>query len=143
MPVEGDATPEPVEGDMPVEGDATPEPIEGDMPVERDGTPEPVEGELVPAMGEQIAELPKLPVPATSRSPQVDRRITVSVPATALAATGGFLLGVATFVLVRLLRRPDAGRRLAHRRSRLGARRHGVQVESTRSFLVDVHVLKR
>ena len=120
---------------MPESSDSAPEPVDGELV--------PVEGELVPALGEQIAELRHLPVPAASRSPQIDRPITVSVPATVLAATGGFLLGVATFVLVRLLRRPAAGHRLAHRRNRLGARRHAVEIDSTRSFLVDVHVLKR
>ncbi len=112
------------------------------MPEPSDSAPEPIEGELVP--GEQIAQLRHLPVPAASPSRQLDRRITVSVPATVVAATGGFLLGVATFVLMRLLRRPATGRRLARRpRSRLGARQHALDVESTRSFLVDVHVLKR
>ena len=108
-----------------------------------DSAPEPVEGELVPAFGGQLAGLRHITAPAPSRSAQIDRPLSVAVPATLVAATGGFLLGVATFVLVRLLRRPAAGRRLARRRSRLGARRRGVEVESTRSFLVDVHVLKR
>ena len=97
----------------------------------------------MPAFGEQLAELRPLPASAGPRSTQIDRPITVSLPATVVAATGGFLLGVATFVLVRLLRRPAAGRELAHRRSRLGARRQTVDVQSTRSFLVDVHVLRR
>jgi hypothetical protein len=58
-----------------------------------------------------------------------------------VAATGGFLLGVATFVLVKVLRRPRAGRRLAARgrKSRRGQR---VEIANTRSFLVDVHLLK-
>jgi len=64
----------------------------------------------------------------------------VSVPAAVVAATGGFLVGVATFVLVRVLRRPRAGRRMARRRrDRRGQR---VEVATTRSFLVDVHLLK-
>ena len=108
-----------------------------------DSAPKPVEGELVPAFGGQIAELRHITAPTPSRSAQIDRPLTISLPATLVAATGGFLLGVATFVLMRLLRRPAAGRRLARRRSRLGARRRAAEVESTRSFLVDVHVLKR
>lgn len=111
------------------------------VPDSVDNAPEPVEGELVPAFGEQTAELRHLPVPAASRSPQIDRPITVSVPATIVAATGGFLLGVATFVLVRLLGRPARGHRLGRSRGRLGP--HAEDVESTRSFLVDVHVLRR
>jgi hypothetical protein len=45
---------------------------------------------------------------------------------------------VASFVLVRVLRRPRAGRRLAASRGR-GKR---VDVAATRSFLVDVHLLR-
>ena len=55
------------------------------------------------------------------------------------AATGGFLLGVATFLLVKVLRRPQPAR------LRLGsARKRGkkVDVAASRSFLVDVHLLK-
>ena len=47
----------------------------------------------------------------------------VSVPAAVVAATGGFLLGVATFVLVRVLRRPRA--RPAHGASAAGAAARG------------------
>ena len=60
-----------------------------------------------------------------------------------VAATGGFVLGVAAFVLMRVLRRPAAARALARRRGRLAAKRRGVDVQATRSFLVDVHLLKR
>ena len=57
----------------------------------------------------------------------------------ALAAAGGFLVGFATFLAARILR-GSAGRRLiARRRRRLIERR----IEGSRSFLVDVHVLKR
>jgi hypothetical protein len=55
------------------------------------------------------------------------------------AATGGFLLGVATFVLVRVLRRPRPGRLSAGRKGRRGER---IDIATTRSFLVDVHLLK-
>jgi hypothetical protein len=64
----------------------------------------------------------------------------VPLPVAVAAATGGFLLGVATFVLVRVLRRPRAGRRLAG--SRFGRRSRGIEVAHSRSFLVDVHLLK-
>ena len=65
------------------------------------------------------------------------------LPAPAVAATGGFLAGVATLVLVRLLRR-SAGRprrSVGIRRSKRGER--SLEIAGSRSFLVDVHILKR
>ena len=59
----------------------------------------------------------------------------VSLPAAVAAATGGFLVGIATFVMVRLLRRP---RPVA---IRLGKRKKS-NIAASRSFLVDVHLLK-
>ena len=56
------------------------------------------------------------------------------------AATGGFLLGVATFVLVRDPA-PPARRACAWRRARTRGGKK-VDVAATRSFLVDVHLLK-
>ena len=62
----------------------------------------------------------------------------MSLPAAVAAATGGFLLGVATFVLVRVLRRP------ARRPRRCGSARgrKRSEIAASRSFLVDVHLLK-
>ena len=96
----------------------------------------------MPAEDEQVAEVRHLPVLAEAGGGQLDVPRPVSLPATVAAATGGFLLGVAAFVLVRILRRPSSVR-LARRRGRLAARHRGVDVQSTRSFLVDVHLLKR
>lgn len=107
------------------------------MPEPADHRPEDSE----PLQGEVVAEVRHLPVPVEQRSEELDTPRPVSVPATVVAATGGFLLGVAAFVLVRVLRRPSAGRALARRRRRLADR--GVDVQATRSFLVDVHLLKR
>ncbi len=90
-----------------------------------------------------MAEVRHLPVPLEQQSTELDRPRPVSVPATVVAATGGFVLGVAAFVLVRILRRPSAARSIARKRGRLAARRRGVDVQATRSFLVDVHLLKR
>jgi hypothetical protein len=64
----------------------------------------------------------------------------VTVPAAIAAATGGFLLGVATFLLVRILRRPRSSVRLS-KSARMGGGKK-VDVAATRSFLVDVHLLK-
>ena len=57
----------------------------------------------------------------------------------AVAAAGGFLAGLITFMAGRVLRGPG-GRRLAARRRRRAVER---QIASTRSFLVDVHTLRR
>ncbi len=107
--------------------------------------PEPADqhrDDLDPLEGEVVAEVRHLPVPVEKESMALDRPRPVSVPATVAAATGGFVLGVAAFVLLRVLRRPAGAQRLARRRRRL-AQRHGVDVQATRSFLVDVHLLKR
>jgi hypothetical protein len=61
-----------------------------------------------------------------------------SLPAPAVAAAGGFIMGVATWVAVRVLR--GGRRRSLVRGGRRG--RRGVEVASSRSFLVDVHLLK-
>jgi hypothetical protein len=86
---------------------------------------------------EHEADVRPLPVLAEARP--VERRVEVSLPAAVAAATGGFLLGIATFVMVRLLRRPrPASIRLGRGRGR-GKK---VDVAGTRSFLVDIHLLK-
>ena len=79
-----------------------------------------------------------LPVLAQARA--IERRPAITVPAAIAAATGGFLLGVATFVLVRVLRRP---RPVRVGRSRRGRRSGQLDIAATRSFLVDVHLLDR
>lgn len=114
------------------------------MPEPADNEPdETVSGEIVPE-GEEIAEVRRLPVPAGQGAGQeVDVRRPASLPATVAAATGGFVLGVAAFVLLRVLRQPRTARRLASRRARALSRQRGVDVQATRSFLVDVHLLKR
>ncbi len=60
----------------------------------------------------------------------------VALPAPVIAATGGFLAGVATFVLFRM--------RGSRRRLRIGKRRgKKIEIAESRSFLVDIHLLKR
>jgi hypothetical protein len=78
------------------------------------------------------------PLPVLAEPRVIESRREVSLPAAAAAATGGFLLGVAGFVLVRLLRRPQhaATLKLGRGRSRKS------DIAASRSFLVDVHVLK-
>ena len=81
-------------------------------------------------------EVSNLPVLAEARPIE---RPADAMPPISTAAAGGFLAGVATFVLVRMLRRAR-GARVPLRR---GRRQKGLEVTATRSFLVDVHVLKR
>ena len=88
-----------------------------------------------------------LPVLASEARPEVpeaearpiERTAEPALPAPVVAATGGFLAGVATFVLFRILRRGRGSRRLVQVRRR----DRGVEIAGSRSFLVDVHVLKR
>ena len=96
------------------------------------------------------AEERHLPVPASEAQPArgevldpstglLERLGEGPLAGPALAAAGGFLVGFATFLAARLLR-GSAGRRLMARRRRRSIER---QIEGSRSFLVDVHVLKR
>ena len=69
-------------------------------------------------------------------SPMTLAQRIVALPAPVLAATGGFLAGVATFVLFRL--------RPSRRKLRVGSRRgKKIEIAESRSFLVDIHLLKR
>jgi hypothetical protein len=81
------------------------------------------------------AEVRPLPVLAEPRV--IEPRREVSLPAAVAAATGGFLMGIATFVLVKLLRRPRKAATL-----RLGSGRKKAEIAASRSFLVDIHLLK-
>lgn len=79
------------------------------------------------------------PLPVLADPPVIDRRREVPLPTAVAAATGGFLLGVVSFVLVKVLRRPKPARvRLGSGRGR-GKK---IDVTASRSFLVDVHLLK-
>jgi hypothetical protein len=80
------------------------------------------------------------PLPVLAETRPIERPAPVSLPAAVAAATGGFLLGVATFVLVRVLRRPRPARLRLGRGMRSRGKR--VDVTATRSFLVDVHLLR-
>lgn len=83
-----------------------------------------------------------LPVLVTPEARAVERPSAVAVSRTVAAATGGFLAGVGTLLLMRLLRRPRLGRVAGTRTGGL-RRRRGHEVATTRSFLVDVHLLRR
>ena len=74
--------------------------------------------------------------PVEPQPPRTLAERVVALPAPVLAAAGGFLAGVATFVLYRLGR---------PRRKLAAGKRRGKKVEiaDSRSFLVDIHLLKR
>ena len=84
-----------------------------------------------------------LPVLAEEARPIEKVSTEPAIPMPAVAATGGFLAGIATLVLVRVLRRSAARPRrgVGIRRSRRGDR--ALEIAGSRSFLVDVHILKR
>lgn len=81
-----------------------------------------------------------LPVHAAAAEGPLITALRALPPAPVVAAAGGFLAGVTTYVLVRLLRRRRIPRALA--RAQRG-RVRGLEISNTRSFLVDVHLLKR
>jgi hypothetical protein len=86
-----------------------------------------------------LAEVSEVrPVEAAPRS--LVQRV-AALPAPALAAAGGFLAGFTTFVLfraVQAVRHPRRSLKLVGRR-----RGRKVEVADSRSFLVDIHLLKR
>jgi hypothetical protein len=92
------------------------------------------------ALPEPEHEADVRPLPVLAEPRPVQRAAVVTVPAAIAAATGGFLLGVATFVLVRILRRSRSTVRLSKSARTRGGKK--VDVAATRSFLVDVHLLK-
>jgi hypothetical protein len=77
--------------------------------------------------------------------PRALARPRAGLPAPAVAAVGGFLAGVAAYVLLRVMRAARGpARLLPGRRRRLARRRDGgLEIASSRSFLVDVHLLRR
>ena len=88
--------------------------------------------DALPVLAEVSEVRPVEPVPAPGT---LVERI-AALPAPVLAATGGFLAGVATFVLFRM--------RPSRRKLRIGSRRgKKVEIADSRSFLVDIHLLKR
>ena len=84
-------------------------------------------------------EAEQLPVLQGTEARPIEPARPVSLPVTAAAAAGGAIVGIATWVLFRLIRRP---RRKAVVRLGKG-RKGGLEIQGSRSFLVDVHMLKR
>jgi hypothetical protein len=83
------------------------------------------------------------PVLAGSDARPIERFSAPALPAPVVAATGGVVMAAATYLLIRVLRRP-ARRGPSLRIGRGRGRKRGVlEVSGSRSFLVDVHMLKR
>ena len=82
-----------------------------------------------------LAEVSEVrPVEPASPATLIER--IAALPAPVLAATGGFLAGAASFILFRM--------RPSRRKLRVGGRRgKKVEIADSRSFLVDIHLLKR
>lgn len=80
--------------------------------------------------------------PIEAPPPRPLERIQAGAPPAAVAAAGGLLAGIATFVMARVLSRRRGTRALGRALPRRG-RRGGVEIAGSRSFLVDVHVLRR
>ena len=83
-------------------------------------------------------EADQLPVLQGTEARPIEPARPVPLPVTVAAAAGGAIVGVATWVLFRLLRRPRRKGVL-----KLGKGRKGLEIQGSRSFLVDVHMLKR
>lgn len=77
------------------------------------------------------------PLPAPRDRRDLDRPGDAVLAAPVAAATGGIVAGLATMLLVRGLRHRPKRVRVGRRGGR------GLEVTATRSFLVDVHMLKR
>ncbi|HEX4718115.1 MAG TPA: hypothetical protein VH300_06260 [Thermoleophilaceae bacterium] len=83
-----------------------------------------------------------LPVLAGTEARAIEKTQPVAVPAPVVAAAGGAVAGALAYVILRVLRRP-VRRRGSVRIGRRWGRRGTLEVAGSRSFLVDVHVLKR
>ena len=89
----------------------------------------------------ELAEVRPLPVLAEPPEARVlDRPAPPPLPVVVAVGTIGFMAGVLAWTLVRVLRRP---RNTAAVRALGRRRRRGLEIAGTRSFLVDVHLLKR
>jgi hypothetical protein len=94
-----------------------------------------------PSESRELAEVRPLPVlaePPEARA--LAKPAPPPLPVVVAVGTVGFIAGVLAWTLVRVLRRSrgsSAVQALGRRR------RRGIEVAGTRSFLVDVHLLKR
>ena len=92
-----------------------------------------------PAVPDQI-EPDDRPLPVLAEARALARPSPPPLPAVVAAGTVGFVAGVVAWTLVRILRRSSQSRSVRKLRRR---RAKGLEITSSRSFLVDVHLLKR
>jgi hypothetical protein len=81
------------------------------------------------------------PVLAGSEARVLEPARQPQVPVPVVAAAGGAVVGAVAYALLRVLRRP--ARRGTVRIGRRRGRRRALEITGSRSFLVDVHMLKR
>jgi hypothetical protein len=81
------------------------------------------------------------PVLAASEARVIEPVRQPQLPAPVIAAAGGAIVGALTYMLLRVLRRP--ARRQPQLRIGRGRRGRALEITGSRSFLVDVHMLKR
>jgi hypothetical protein len=83
------------------------------------------------------------PVLAGSEARAIEPAAPPMLPAPVIAAAGGAVVGALAYVLLRVLRRPAQRQAAVRIGKRRGLRRGTLEVTGSRSFLVDVHMLKR
>jgi hypothetical protein len=83
------------------------------------------------------------PVLVGTEARPLERTQGQALSAPVIAATGGALVAAVGYILLRVLRRPARGRSAVRLRRGLGRKRGVLEVTGSRSFLVDVHMLKR
>lgn len=95
--------------------------------------------EVVDIEPDEIEELPQA-VEVRALEP-VSRNLPAEARVAGVAAAGGIVAGAAAFAAVKIVRRRN-GKKPAHGASRRGKREPQAEPLLSRSFLVDVHLLK-
>jgi hypothetical protein len=97
----------------------------------------PTEGDGALVRAEEVT--PDAVLPALAEPRALARPAPPPLPMVVAAGTVGFVAGVAAWMLVRVLRRPRHSPSVRKLRKR---RQKGMDIAATRSFLVDVHLLR-
>ena len=84
-----------------------------------------------------------VPVLPASEARAIEPVREAALPAPVVAATGGALVAAVGYVLLRVLRRPTRKRAAVRIARGRGRKRGSLEITGSRSFLVDVHMLKR
>jgi hypothetical protein len=83
------------------------------------------------------------PVLAGTEARAIEPAPQPALPAPVVAAAGGAVVGALAFMVLRVLRRPARRRATVRVGRRRFGRQRGLEITGSRSFLVDVHMLKR